>query len=87
VKSRTTRRFRDAFKQLPADVRRQARQAYQLFLHNPNHPSLHFKQVDAQRSLYSIRIGLNYRALGVRNKDRIVWLWVGSHADYDKLLK
>jgi hypothetical protein len=29
---------------------------------------------------------MGYRALGVRRDDTIVWFWIGSHADYDKLL-
>ena len=71
--------------QLPEDVRRQAREAYRLFKDNPRHPSLRFKKIDQESNTYSVRIGLGYRALGVMRGSRIVWHWIGSHADYDRL--
>lgn len=73
---------------LPKDVRQQARAAYRQFKSDPYHSSLQFKSVGKRKILYSVRIGLHYRALGVRiGKDIIMWDWIGSHADYDKLLK
>ena len=42
--SKTTKRFRQMLVKLPNDVRHQAREAYRLFLQNPNHPSLRFKK-------------------------------------------
>lgn len=86
MKSHTTRRFRSAYAELPPAVRRQARAAYRLFLDNPRHPSLRFKQVHAVRPIYSARIGLGHRALAVRDENDLIWFWIGSHADYDKLL-
>jgi hypothetical protein len=65
IPSRTTRAFREAFASLPNDARRQAQRAYRLFLCNPRHPSLRFKKVDEEGNVYSVRIGLGYRALGV----------------------
>ena len=56
--SRTTRRFREALAGLPAHVRAQARLAYQTFARDPSHPALRFKQVHAQRPIYSARVGL-----------------------------
>lgn len=87
MKSRTTRRFRKAFATLPSDVQDRARRAYELFKSNPRHPSLRFKQVHATRPVYSARVALGYRALGVKDDETIVWFWIGSHADYDDLLK
>jgi hypothetical protein len=87
VKSRTTRHFRELFTHLPESVQQAAKRAYKLFLANPDHPGLHFKQVDPQRKLYSVRIGRDFRALGVRNKNRIVWIWIGKHSDYDRMLR
>ncbi len=86
MNSRTTERFRKSFAQLPAQVQQQARQAYQRFEQNPNHPSLRLKQVHSTRPIYSVRISLDYRALGVREGEEMIWFWIGSHADYDKLL-
>ena len=74
------------FSELPAEVQRQARRAYRVFTQNPNHPSLRFKPVHPTRPIYSARISVDYRVVGVLEKDEIVWYWIGSHADYDSLL-
>jgi len=86
MKSHTTRRFRQLFASLPRQVQHQARQSYRLFCQNPSYPGLHFKQVHADPSIYSVRVGISYRAIGVRDGKNITWFWIGSHADYDKLL-
>ena len=87
MNSRTSERFRLAFGRLPARVQARARAAYRLFRQDPSHSSLRFKQVHASLPIYSVRIGLAYRALGIRDRDEIIWFWIGSHADYDQLLK
>ena len=84
--SRTTAEFREAFAVLPPHVQRQARGAYRRFQENPQHPSLHFKRVHDRDPIYSVRIGLHYRAVGIVDGDFITWFWFGSHADYDSLL-
>jgi hypothetical protein len=86
MSSRTTRRFRELFASLPAHVQRQARESYRLFRNNPLHPGLHFKQVFPDPPIYSVRGGIGYRAVGVRDGDTMVWYWIGSHAAYDHLL-
>ena len=86
MKSGTTEQFRRALANLPVPVRNQARQAYQQFQRNPGHRSLRFKPVHTVLPIYSVRIGKGYRALGQKDETGIVWFWVGSHADYDKLL-
>lgn len=69
---------------LPDHLRQQAIKAYRLFRENPYHNSLRFKLVNPMYLVYSVRIGIAYRALGVRNpKNRIVWYWIGSHAEYN----
>jgi len=85
--SRTTERFRSAYAELPEHIRRRARAAYRLFLDNPQHPSLRFKQIHPTRPIYSARVGLGYRALAVLDGDLAVWFWIGTHADYDRLLR
>ena len=87
MKSRTSERFRLAFGRLPSRVQHRASAAYRLFSRDPSHPSLRFKAVSPARPIYSVRIGLGYRALGIRTGDEVVWFWIGSHADYDQLLK
>jgi hypothetical protein len=87
MESHRTKNFRTLYKQLPDEVRRQAREAYRLFKNDPYHSSLQFRRVSRKQPIYSVRIGLSYRALGTREEDDImVWFWIGSHADYDRLL-
>jgi hypothetical protein len=46
---------------------------------------LQCKKLEGPAGIYSAGIGLNYRALATMNKSRVVWFWIGSHADYDRL--
>ena len=87
MNSHITDKFRKAFAEMPADVQKQARQAYRLFIENPYHPSLRFKAIHPTRPIYSVRIGMDYRAVGIRDEDDIIWYWIGSHAEYDKLIR
>jgi hypothetical protein len=56
---------------------------FQLLKTDPKHPSLHFKKIG---KLWSVRVGAHYRALGSDRSEGVVWFWIGSHADYDKLI-
>lgn len=85
--SRTTASFRKAFDALPEDIQDRAREAFQIFSENPGHPSLRLKQVHSAEPIYSARITRDYRALARRHKDAWIWFWIGSHADYDQLLR
>lgn len=86
MKSRTTKKFRQALAELPDQVRKQARIAYQQFKKDPNHPSLRFKKVHQKLPIYSARISRDYRAIAQIEQDTVIWFWIGSHTDYDKLL-
>jgi hypothetical protein len=68
---------------LPKNVRDLADQSYALLKSNPSHRSLHFKKVG---SFWSSRVGLHYRTLAIEAGDDLVWFWIGSHADYDRLV-
>ncbi len=85
MKSYRNKQFHKLYAQLPTSVQEQAKTAYQLFKANPYHPSLHFKQIRADAPVYSVRISRSHRAVGIWKGDTIVWFWIGSHADYDKL--
>ena len=86
MNSRITRQFRTLLAALPAHIRQQARDAYRLFRGNPCHPGLRFKKVHADPPIYSARVGIGYRAVGALEANTIVWFWIGSHAEYDKLI-
>lgn len=86
MKSKRTKSFRKLYDALPLEIQEQANAAYRLFRTNPAHSSLDFKQVSSKGPTYSVRIGIHYRALAVRESDYWMWYWVGTHAEYDKLL-
>lgn len=86
MKSQINDDFLKAYRDLPKPVREQARKAYRLFKQNPQHPSLNFKSIHPSQPFYSARISLGYRTIGIRTEDVIIWFWIGSHADYDKLI-
>jgi len=71
------------YEALPADVRAIADKNYGLLKVDPRHPSLHFKKVGRY---HSVRVGLRYRALAVDVDDGVLWFWIGSHAEYDRLV-
>lgn len=87
MKSRTTSEFRRLFANLPQQVQQQARAAYRQFQSDPNYPSLRFKKVHPELPIYSARVSKNYRAVGQINGDTVIWFWIGSHAEYDRLLR
>jgi hypothetical protein len=86
LRSRTTHRFRTAFSRLPEPIKERAREALRRFVENPDHPSLRFKRIRSAEPIYSVRVTRDYRALGLREDDAIIWFWIGSHADYDDLV-
>ena len=86
MKSRTTRQFRKAYEKLPDEIRRRANHAYEMFEQDPSHPSLRFKKVHPSEPIYSVRISRDYRAVGVLEEDVIVWFWIGSHDEYERLI-
>jgi hypothetical protein len=86
LKSVTTNRFRKAFANLPPATQERARTSYQQWKQNPNHPALHFKQIHNHKPIYSVRVGLSYRALGIKEENTIIWFWIGSHEDYNNLI-
>ena len=86
MSSKIAASFLTQFAALPADVQSLARRNYKLWKENPSHPGLHFKRVGKRTESYSVRIGLGWRVLGVKSNDTIIWFWIGSHADYDRIV-
>ena len=80
---RATPRFWGCYRCLPAEVRRLADACHALLRQDPRHPSLHLKKVGR---LWLVRVGLHYRALAVEDGSTLVWFWIGTHAEYDRLL-
>ncbi|HEX9764103.1 MAG TPA: hypothetical protein VGA39_02370 [Candidatus Acidoferrales bacterium] len=87
MRSHVNERFRRAFDSLPEDIQRRAREAYARWHENPSHPSLQYKKVHDTQPVYSVRIGLGWRALGLLQGDVMIWFWIGPHSEYDRLVE
>lgn len=81
---KVTQRFRQTLERLPEYVQQTAKKNFRLLQENPSHPSLHFKKIGG---FWSARVGLEYRALAFRDEEDFIWVWIGSHKDYEQLLK
>jgi hypothetical protein len=81
---RTTDRFWKCFDKLPTPIQKIARENFNLLKSNPDYPSLHFKKIG---KFWSARVGLNYRALSVQDGNDFIWVWIGTHDDYERMLK
>ncbi|XAT75043.1 hypothetical protein LRC39_08790 [Rhodopseudomonas sp. P1] len=77
-------KFWATYRALPQPVRALADKNFALLKADPDHPSLHFKRVG---QFFSVRVGLRYRALALPVDEGMLWFWIGTHADYDSLLK
>lgn len=87
MKSSVTKNFRELLHRLPTATQEQAARAYALWRTEPHHNSLQFKRVSRRQPIYSVRVGLGYRALGLLEGNHVHWFWIGTHAEYDELLK
>jgi hypothetical protein len=84
VKSVTLPSFWAGYRDQSVATRKRARKAYRLWADNPFHPSLHFKCIDSDEGIWSVRVTLSHRALGVMEGDTVTWFWIGSHDDYER---
>ena len=75
--------FWECYRALPLAVRQLADQAFERLKSDPRYPSLHFKKVGRY---WSARVGDRHRALAVDAPDGLVWFWIGTHAEYYKLV-
>jgi len=83
LKHLASSRFWVTYRALPDDVRALADKNFTLLKADPRHPSLQLKRIG---QLWSVRVGAHYRALGIDVEGGIYWIWIGSHADYDRVV-
>jgi hypothetical protein len=76
--------FWACYNALPEDIRRRADTCYELWRENPRHPSLQFMR---KGEWWSVRVTDDYRALGDLDGDTMTWFFIGTHAEYLKMLK
>lgn len=84
--SRTTEQFWEHYARLPREIQRLADKCYAIWLADPSHPSIRFKLLRGSDGLHSARVGIHYRALAYRDGDTVVWVWIGHHSEYDRLI-
>jgi len=84
MKHRAARKFWQHYRQLPAAVQRLADKDFALLKSDPRHPSVQFKTVGR---MWSARVGAHYRALAVKSGSDLVWFWIGTHAEYNEIVK
>ena len=87
MKSTTTEKFRLLFASASTERQLRIKGAYRLWKENPAQPSLRFKKVHPRLPIYSVRVDLDWRAVGMLEADTVVWFWVGPHSQYETLLK
>lgn len=80
---RATPRFWGCYQRFPTEVQRLADSSYAILRQDSRHPSLHFKKAGR---FWSVRVGLHYRALALEDGADLAWFWIGTHAEYDRLL-
>jgi len=80
-KHKATADFWFHYRLQPPEIQALADKNYSLLKNSPRHPSLQFKKVG---KVWSIRIGLNHRALSIQIPEGFLWFWIGEHDDYDR---
>jgi len=76
--------FWESYERLPSTIQELADRCFDFLKAQPGHPSLHLKKVGRY---WSVRVGRKYRALSVEVDQDLLWFWIGTHAEYDKLIK
>lgn len=76
--------FWENYEQLPLNIQKMADEYYDRLKSDLRHPSLHFKKIGKYRS---VRVGLHYRALAVEIPEGLVWFWIGTHDQYQRMIK
>jgi hypothetical protein len=84
MKSATLPSFWSKYRGLNSSVKAGARKAYRLWAENPFHPSLHFKCINSEEGIWSVRVTRSHRALGVLEGDTVTWFWIGDHDEYEQ---
>jgi hypothetical protein len=84
VLCQASKRFWKCFDALPSDVQALSKKNFKFLKQDLTHPSLQFKLIGGK--LYSARVGLYYRVLGLPRDRGVHGLWIGTHGEYDKLI-
>lgn len=83
MKHFTSPSFWNYYNNLPKNIQKLSDEKFSLLKENTKHPSLHLKKI---HKYWSVRINISYRSLGVDVEDGILWVWIGNHDDYNKII-
>jgi hypothetical protein len=84
MQSKATKKFWKCYLNLPEPIQKTALKQYNLWIRDPAHSSLQFKKIN---DAWSCRVTDNYRALGVKSGDTVIWFWIGAHGEYETLIR
>ena len=85
-----TSAFNDMLEKLPKHIQVEAAKGFVKWKENPQ--LVGWKKLQGQTNtsddIYSVAIGLRYRAVAVLSKEynTAIWIFVGSHEDYNKFI-
>lgn len=93
TKNKTTRRFRDLYQRLPAQIQKLVRLTAVAFDQDPTRCTFRHHALNDTNNgnhlpgSFSVSITMGYRAIYTHDATGTrIWYWVGSHADYDRLV-
>jgi len=76
--------FWAAYEKLSRLIKASADKNFALLKADSRHPSLHLKKVGR---FWSVRAGHGYRAKGVDIEEGILWIWIGAHDEYERVIR
>ncbi len=76
--------FWNCLEKLPKGIQDLANKNFDLLKKDTFHPSLHLKKVPPY---WSVRVGKRHRALAVEVESGLLWFWIGTHAEYDQIVR
>lgn len=84
MKHKTASSFWVCYERLPVEIRNLADKNFELLKIDQSHSSLQFKKCG---KVWTARVGSHYRAVATSIDGGFLWIWIGTHAEYDKLIK
>jgi hypothetical protein len=84
MQSRAALSFWEGYRLLPPEIQRAAVKQYRLWLSDHGHHSVQFKKV---QDYWAARVTDHYRALGIMERETVIWFWIGPHREYEKLIR
>ncbi len=76
--------FWNCYYELPKEVQKLADQKFNMLKANRHHPSIFLKRAG---KYWSARVSIRHRALAVEVEENLVWFWIGTHSEYEEILK